>query len=95
MTFFWGGICQQLRKIISAQIHTLCSQLARSGPHVVNPSCYMNARTVFSIMVTRLPQTQELHTSGLNTPVVTRQGLLSGLKQGTQKCHSGTNHWNI
>ena len=55
----------------------------------------MNAPTVFSNTAARLPQPQELHTSGLNTPVVTRQGLLSGWKQGTPKCHSGTDHRNI
>jgi hypothetical protein len=46
-------------------------------------------------MVTRLPQPQGLHTSGLNTPAVTRQGLLSGWKQGTPKYHSGADRWNI
>lgn len=93
MTLF--GIDQHLRRALARKLTCYARRVASSGPHVVHQSCYMNAPTVFSIMATRLPQTQELHTNGLNTPVVTRQGVLSGWKQGTPKCHSGTDHWNI
>jgi hypothetical protein len=76
MVFFGTG--QFLRRALPRKLTGYARSIASSRSHVVNPSCYMNAPTVFSNTATRLPQPRELHTSGLNTPVVTRQGLLSG-----------------
>jgi hypothetical protein len=92
--FGWSLHGPRFRKT-SAQINTLCSEHNQQRTTHCEPILLHERTTVFRITATWLPQPQELHTSGVNSPVVTKQGLLIGLKQGTPKCHSGTNHWNI